>query len=64
MKTMPVTVRDKAGRLEPADQILCPGCGNGLFLIYAIHGKHQHLQCVVCDETFCDGSCAAVIQPE
>jgi hypothetical protein len=57
MKTKPVTVRDRNGQAEPADLIVCPDCEGARFCIYLIEGKHQHLQCLACETTFCDGTC-------
>jgi len=57
MKTRPVTVHDGDGRAVPADLLICAHCGGEVFAIYAVEGKHQHLQCVECGGTFCDGTC-------
>lgn len=58
MKSKQTTVTDIDGNTIPATQVMCPnGCDVSAFLIFFI-GPHQHLQCVQCDESFCDGSCA------
>jgi len=57
MNTKDVSVTDIGGRTVPALLIVCPKCSNSTFQIFAI-GKHQHLQCTQCDESFCDGSCS------
>lgn len=57
MKTKLVTVTDMHGRDVPAVQILCPHCSHGEFVIFVIGERHQHLQCLQCSESFCDGSC-------
>lgn len=63
MKTRSVTVHDAAGQAVAADLLICAKCGNDTFVIYAVRGTHSHLQCLECDEVYCDGSCGgAVIQ--
>lgn len=57
MKTKPVTVTDMHGNDVPATLLLCSECSNGTFAIFVIGESHQHLQCLQCEESFCDGSC-------
>lgn len=54
----PIGVKSRVdGHSTKARLCTCP-CGNPEWLIYLIDG-HQHLQCLRCGETFCDGSCSA-----
>ena len=57
MKTKSVTVTDLDGRNVAADLVCCPHCDNSYFSIFLVGGKHQHLQCAGCDQSYCDGSC-------
>lgn len=57
MKTRSIKVTDKYGVIVDAHLIICPNCNEDTFYIFMINSNHQHLQCCVCDETFCDGSC-------
>jgi len=38
----------------------CPDCGNDTFRVCTIHlsnGDHNHLICVGCNSSFCNGDC-------
>lgn len=56
MPTELVTVRDLNGRDVLAELVVCPNCSHKEFVIFMV-GKHQHVQCTSCLETFCDGTC-------
>ena len=56
MITRDITVTAQDGATTTAKQIVCGICGSQAFLIFAID-THQHLQCAVCDTSYCDGSC-------
>lgn len=57
MTTKPITVTSKKdGRKEKAELLTCAKCGGDIFLLIVIKG-HQHVQCYLCDEMFCDGTC-------
>ena len=62
MKTVRTTVTAEDGTRAYADLIVCPNCQESKFIIFMI-GKHQHLQCAHCDQTYCDGSCSRTKTP-
>ena len=64
METRAATVTDQRGIVVEADVIICPTCGNDTFHIYLVKGRHQHLQCVSCADSFCDGSCGSIAPDE
>jgi hypothetical protein len=44
------------GERVKAELLVCPSCGDDLFVVYIPAGlNHVHFQCVGCEETFCDG---------
>lgn len=57
-KRVVITARDNGERM-PALLAKCPECDGEIWHVYAIRGKHQHLQCYVCGTTYChhDGPC-------
>ena len=51
----PVEVTDKDKRVTQALLAVCPGCGNDRFYAFQIKDEtHFHLQCSLCDQTFCE----------
>lgn len=36
---------------------VCKDCESDQFHIFVVGGVHQHIQCVECGTTYCDGSC-------
>lgn len=42
----------------------CPACNGDSFYVYKVH-DHLHLQCFICEQTYCqrEGECAPVPQP-
>jgi hypothetical protein len=60
MKTEQRPVTDKDGRTVEARVLICPNCDNDSFNIFFIGEDHQHLQCIECLQSFCDGSCGNV----
>lgn len=63
MKTYPVMVLSRVDDSEiRADLICCPTCPSSPvnptpFILYQVKPGHLHAQCVICDETYCDGRC-------
>lgn len=57
-----VTAQDGTGDAADADILLCGKCdSDGPFYVYLVlvhGGKHQHLQCSVCQQSYCDGGCS------
>ena len=60
---VPVTVEARDGsRLEVQAQLICcPRCEDQphhatVWVVYSVH-DHLHLQCVVCEKTYCEGKC-------
>lgn len=45
------------GEIMAASLVAC-GCGNELFIIFTVNG-HQHVQCIECETSYCDGACGA-----
>lgn len=63
IQTKKVVVRglDDAGRMTSVegDLVVCPECSGEAFHVYRIGARgHLHLQCVICDVSYCDGSCS------
>ena len=58
MKTEHSNVTDLAGRVVPADVVVCERCSGMAFFCFMIRGQHQHIQCIACGESYCDGTCA------
>jgi formate dehydrogenase maturation protein FdhE len=56
MKTRKVMVeaRDGSGEKTEALLAICPECEGESFSIIVING-HNHLQCSLCETTFCQG---------
>lgn len=49
-------VSEKTGKKFLALLMLCPECGNSTFMVIRIKGQnHDHLQCVGCNTSFCEG---------
>lgn len=56
MKTQDTTVTARDGTEVPARIITCE-CGGECFYIYLVGEVHQHLQCIICGVSYCDGNC-------
>lgn len=52
-----VEVFDGTGGKHLAQVYVCDACEGETFHIFLVHGKHQHLQCVACGVSYCDGTC-------
>jgi hypothetical protein len=51
-----IAINPVTGERLPARQLVCP-CGSEEFVVFLIGEDdltHPHLQCIVCEETFCD----------
>ena len=56
MNTRPITVTDNKGVVKDALLVICPKCEHNTFSIIVID-LHNHLQCMRCSESFCQGGC-------
>ena len=56
MNTRPITVTDNKGVVKDALLVICPKCEHNTFSIIVID-LHNHLQCMKCSESFCQGGC-------
>jgi len=70
VNTIDVTIgRDGTDEQTPArlmicTEVACRGAStDSCFRIFTLLSGHQHLQCVFCDTSYCDGSCGNVQQP-
>jgi hypothetical protein len=62
-------VVDCFGTKKNAHVVVCDKCGGKTFMIFfisvpdkrdgmeTVHHQHQHVQCILCDSTYCDGLC-------
>lgn len=54
MTTREEIIEDKDGNKITGLLAICENCGGEAFFIFSIHG-HNHLQCVNCGTSFCQG---------
>lgn len=53
-----VIVRDETGKISKGRLLQCPECESAHFLVIFVgRQRHQHMQCVRCGTSYCDGSC-------
>jgi len=58
MQTIDVTITSAVdGSSKPARLMVCMDCSCDHFHIFVLEGGHQHLQCMRCAVSYCDGSC-------
>lgn len=58
MKYREIELESKVDGMKVTAQLtVCPECNETEFLVIIIGKDHVHLQCVHCDEMFCDNSC-------
>jgi hypothetical protein len=57
MKSRMVNVTACNGEHRPAQLVICPSCDGVWFSIFFLDADHQHLQCLSCGTSFCDGKC-------
>lgn len=53
-----VTAQDGSGEIREATMFLCQECDGEMFIIYKVE-EHQHIECVNCSTSYCDGKCGA-----
>lgn len=60
-----IVVTDMHGSDKPALMAVCE-CGNNTFVVFQLEGQdHPHLQCAMCDETYCEkGEGCESVEPE
>jgi hypothetical protein len=63
MKTKPIEVSDKDGKMTTALLTLCEKCDSERFVIYHVIGKQMQLQCIDCGTSYCHhkGPCGGTL---
>lgn len=55
MKTESVTVEDTLGNKQEAVKVICPNCHGDTFSLFVLGQTHNHLLCVKCNTSYCQG---------